>query len=222
MTLNSSLIRSYARLLVLVLALLSLNAAASAASISFGIDPFEGTNVKNTPGRQVVGGEFFISFFTATDSFLFNGAAFGMSELNFASGAAGAIPFNANVVVLQTLDNDNNPLTPFGAGNAADLIAAQVTVHGPGVFLYFNSSLNLVRLVYSTDLASNQADLRILARLLNFNGQTGVNGLATFSAGNFALDTGVPEPATVLTMSGGFALLALGAVRRRRKSAAQR
>lgn len=203
---------------------LTLNGASKASSISFGTDPFEGTTVRNTPGRQVVGGEFFISFQTATESFVFDASAFGMTEIRFANGTIGSIPFDANVVVLQTTDNDNNPLTPFGAGNAADLLAGRIATPGPGLFVYFNQSLNLPRLVYSDNLSSNTADLRILARMLSLNGQSGqgaLNALPAFTASNFALTDGsaVPEPSNVVMMGGGIALLAFGVVRRSRRHA---
>ncbi len=105
--------------------------------------------------------------------------------------------------MLQSLDNDGDPLTPFGAGNAANLIAAQITQPGPGFFIYFNSGLNLPRLVFSTDLSENTSDLKILARLTDFSGQPGV--LPTFTQANFSV-TSVPEPATLLLMTTGGAL----------------
>jgi hypothetical protein len=105
--------------------------------------------------------------------------------------------------VLETLDNDNNPLTPFGAGQAADLIASRITAPGPGFFIYINQSLNLPRLVYSTDLSSNTADLRILARMLNLSGAEGQNALSNFTAANFEITTAAsvaPEPASLLLL----------------------
>jgi hypothetical protein len=167
--------------------LLGLSSIAAGASINFSTDPFEGTNVRNIPGRQVVGGELFIAFHTATESFVFDGAAFGLgNQIHFANGLFNAIPATGdNAVVLQSTDNDANPLTPFGAANAADLLASQITDRGPGVFVYFNSGLNLARLVYSDDLSSNTADLRILARMLNLTGRDGINSLPSFSASNF-------------------------------------
>jgi hypothetical protein len=80
-------------------------------------------------------------------------------------------------VVLQTYDDDNNPLTPFGARNAADLIANRITTPGPGFFIYFNQDLNLPRLVYSSGLSDNNADLKILARMLNLFGPNGQNAI---------------------------------------------
>lgn len=207
-----------ARLFTAGILLVASHSLAHANSISFGTDPLEGTTVRNAPGRQVVGGEFFISFHTDTETFVINGPAFGMTELRFANGTIGNIPSNANVVVLQTTDNDNNTLTPFGAGNAADLLAAQITVSGPGLFIYFNSSLDLPRLVYSDDISSNTADLRILARMLNLNGQTGINALPTFTAENFAFadESPVPEPSSAFLLGAGLALLASAALKRRR------
>src|SRR5207248_2428172 len=91
-------------------------------------------------------------------------------------------------------------LTPFGAGQAADLIADGISTPGSGFFVYFNQSLNLPRLVYSTDLSSDTADLKILARMLNLTGADGRNALPTFTAANFEITTTaspVPEPESV-------------------------
>jgi hypothetical protein len=199
--------------------LLASSSVATAANISFGTDPFEGSDVRNVPGRQVVGGELFIAFHTATESFLFDETAFGLgNEIHFANGLLNAIPSTGiNAVVLQNTDNDANPLTPFGAGNAADLLASRITDPGPGVFIYFNSNLNLARLVYSDDLSSNTADLKILARMLNLTGQEGIDSLPTFSASNFEISESqaVPEPSGAALTIGGVAFLAVGAARRR-------
>ena len=188
------------------LTVLALSMAASATDFTFNTDPFAGTTVLNVPGRQIVGGENFISFNIGTDVFQLSSAAFGVSgPVHFVNSTAQGIPAGGvNVVVLETFDNDNNPLTPFGAGQAADLIADQITTPGAGFFIYFNQGLDLPRLVFSTDLSSNTADLKILARMLNLNGANGRNALPGFEADNFNIteSSQVPEPASLMLMSG--------------------
>jgi hypothetical protein len=91
-------------------------------------------------------------------------------------------------------------LTNFAAGNAANLIAAQITTPGPGFFIYFNQGLDVARLVFSTDLNDNQADLKVLARMTNLSGQIGRDAIPTFTAANFQFTT-VPEPASLSLMA---------------------
>jgi hypothetical protein len=184
---------------------------AGANTFRFDTDPFQGTNVLTVPGRQIVGGEDFLSFSTATDVFSLESTVFGVgSTVNFVNTSASALPSTGvNIVVLETFDDDNNPATPFGAGQAANLIAGKITTPGAGFFIYFNQSLDLPRLVYSTDLSSQNSDLKILARMLNLNGAEGRNLMPTFTASNFAITTTasvVPEP-----VSGLLTLPALGA-----------
>lgn len=196
-------------------ALIALSSAANATTFRFDTDPFAGTPVLTAPGRQIVGGELFINFFTATDVFSFDSATFGVgSTVNFAGTSAPNVPASGvNVVTLLTFDDDNNPLTPFGAGNAANLIASRVTTPGPGFFIYFNQSLDLPRLVYSTDLSSTDSDLRILARMLNLFDNTGKNAMSTFTAANFTFTNSAaptPEPSSLPMILGGACLCFLG------------
>lgn len=181
---------------VLTAALLTLSTPAAAAVITFNTDPFAGSTALTTPGRQVVGGEQSITFDIATDVFSFDAAVFDIGDtVSFANALASNLPASGvNILVLQTLDNDANPATPFGAGNAADLIAAQITSAGAGFFIYFNSGLNLPRLVYSTDLSENTSDLKILARMTNLTGQS--SALSTFESDNFQI-VAAPEPSTL-------------------------
>jgi hypothetical protein len=202
--------------------LLSLSTAADAAIISFLTDPFAGSTALTTPGRQIVGGEPSVSFSIANDVFAFDASAFGIAgPLVFANDTVGNLPTSgANVIVLQTLDDDANPATPFGAGSAANLLAAQITSPGAGFFVYFNQGLDLPRLVFSTDLSDNTSDLKILARMTNLTGAGGQNALPTFSAQNFAiLPAQVPEPSTLSLL--GAVAMGWGACRigRRRRSA---
>jgi len=178
------------------IALAVMCSTAHATTFTFDTDPFAGTNVLNTPGRQIVGGENFINFSTATDVFSLDPTVFGTGgTVNFINALAPNIPTGGvNVVVLETFDDDNNSATPFGAGQAANLIADRITTPGAGFFIYFNQALDLPRLVFSTDLSDNNADLKVLARMLNLNGQAGRNALPNFSASNFTMTSGVPEP----------------------------
>jgi hypothetical protein len=201
------------------LALFALCSSARATTFRYDTDPFAGTNVKNAPGRQIVGGEDFLSFSIGTDVFSFESTVFGVgSTVDFVNAPVETIPVGGvNVIVLQTFDNDANPLTPFGAGNAADLIASRVTTPGPGFFIYFNQSLDLPRLVYSTDLSSSSADLKILARILNLNGANGRNAIPTFTAANFAITTATPEPSSMYTTMPVAMIAIYGLLRRRRR-----
>jgi hypothetical protein len=184
--------------------------ASAQATFTFSGDPFEGSTAPSTPGRQVVGNEPFITFSIPTDVFSFEGSFFAfVNDIAFANGPIGTIPAaGTNVVVLRTFDNDDNPGSPFGAGNAANLIAEQITTPGAGLFIYFNSNLELARLVYSADLSDNTADLKILARMTNLAGIPGQEDMALFTAQNFAFAAPIPEPTTLLLLGSGMALMA--------------
>ena len=191
-------------------AALMLGASAQATTFTFTGDPFAGSTAPTTPGRQVVGGEPFIEFSAPADVFTFEGSFFAfVADIDFANGSIGGIPgAGTNVAVLRTFDDDDNAATAFGAGNAANLLAQQITTPGAGLFVYFNSGLNLARLVYSADLSDNTADLKILARMTNLTGVPGQDSMAQFTAANFAVAPApVPEPATILLLGSGLALM---------------
>jgi len=182
--------------------LLALCSTASAATFRFDTDPFAGSNALTEPGRQVVGGETFIDFSIPMDIFSLESTVFGVSSpVSFVNDVASALPSGGvNTIVLQTFDNDDDPTTPFGAGNAANLIAGQITIPGPGFFIYFNQGLDVPRLVFSTDLSDNTADLKILFRMVNLSGQAGRDAMPTFTADNFVITT-IPEPSSLTLMS---------------------
>ena len=203
-------------MLLVAAALLALPATVEADTVSFTTDPFAGSAALTTPGRQIVGNELFTPFFPASDVFSFDASIFGIGSISFSNNIVGNLPTSGvNVIVLRTFDNDADPATPFLAGNVANLLAAQITSPGAGFFIYFNSSLDLPRLVFSTDLSDNTADLKVLARITNLTGQPGRDELANFTAANFAIQT--PEPASALLLISSSAFWACCRALRRRR-----
>lgn len=188
----------------------SFGATANALTVEFNTDPFDGSPALSTPGRQIVGGEISTTFSPATDVFLFNSSVFPFGgTISFANDVVSGLPTSGvEAIVLQTFDNDANAATTFGAGSAANLIADQITSPGAGLFVYFNSNLDVARLVYSTDLNDNTADLKVLAQLTNLTGQAGRDAFPLFTAANFQMRAApVPEPASILVL-----IIAAGAI----------
>jgi hypothetical protein len=182
---------------------------AEAKTISFNADPFAGSTALTTPGRQIVGNELFIPDFDIMNDVLeFDPTVFGLNRpLSFASGSAASFAGSvANFLMLQDVDADFNPANGIlnNAGTSANNIAASGINSGPGFFVYFNSALDLNRLVYSTNLASPTADLKVLARFTNQAGANAAPARAAFSARNIAA---VPEPATWMTLILGFGIV---------------
>ena len=183
--------------------LFSLCLPSQSAVFRFDTDPFAGSTALTTPGRQIVGGEDLINFSIATDVFSLESTAFSVAApVLFVNDLSANLPGSGvNVIVLQDTPD------PLNAGSAANLIAAQITTPGPGFFIYFNSGLDLPRLVYSTDLDDSTADLKILFRLTNLGGQPGRDALPSFTASNFEITT-VPEPSATSMMTGAGVLMA--------------
>ena len=169
---------------------------AYASTILFSAVPFAGSTALTTPGRQVVGGEPFLVFNPSVDVLAFDATAFPElgGTIGFANATAASLPTSGiNAIVLQEFG------PPMAAPIAANLIAARITSPGAGVFIYFNTGLGLARLVYSTNLDDETADLQILARFTNLTDQA---ALATISASNFEVaTTPVPEPGSLALLA---------------------
>ena len=183
---------------------------AYASTILFNTVPFDGSTALTTPGRQIVGGEPFLAFDPALDVLAFDTTAFPAlgGTISFANGTAASLPTSGiNAMVLQEFG------PPMNAGLAANLIAARITLPGAGVFIYFNTGLGLARLVYSTNLDDETADLQVLARFTNL---TDPAEFGTISASDFQIvTTPVPEPGSLALLVGGLLLVGRSLVRRR-------
>lgn len=206
------------RLLLAALALVASTAVAPAAVIDLNNNVLAATGVNPNDGVRNVVGTGAISlptFDVLADVFRFDLAAFGVTgPLKFANAPASSLTGStANVIVLQDSDNDANPATAFNAGTAANLIAAALDLDGPGFFVYFNQTLNINRLVFSTNLNLNTADLQILAAIQSPTGADAIAALPTFSAANVAA---VPLPASLPLLLAG--LCGLRALRRRARA----
>ncbi|HYZ63070.1 MAG TPA: PEP-CTERM sorting domain-containing protein [Acetobacteraceae bacterium] len=204
--------------------LASLATASHATVFNFDTSPFAGTTALQTPGRQIIGNELFIPKINlATDVFAVDHAVFGIAsdKVSFANSLASNLVSGANVIVLQDLDAGGGSKASGNfqaAGTAANLIANSGKESGPGLFVYFNSALNVSRLVFDTDLGSTTSDLKVLARFTGEVGQAGISDLPKFTSSNFDLAAAVPEPASVALIAAGMVGLVL--LRRRKPAAA--
>jgi Ca2+-binding RTX toxin-like protein len=113
------------------------------------------------------------------DRFAFNADTFDMPHISFQSGKSADLLPGFNAIVL---------LNPFpAAAAAAKAIADNPNVDADaGVFIYFNTTLGISRLVYSKDLGDG-GDISVLANLTNQAGDAGIANLAQFSASDFSI-----------------------------------
>lgn len=113
------------------------------------------------------------------DQFVFNARDLGIPSLTFQKGVASEIAANGNFIV------QLNPSA--NAATAALAIADNPAITAEeGVFIYFNTTLGINRLVYSQDLA-NGGDISVLANLTNQAKATGLESLNNYTASDFSL-----------------------------------
>jgi PEP-CTERM motif len=180
--------------------------SAHAADISFSSNPFAGSNANPNDGVRTVfaGNQTSLpSFDQGLDRFVFGASFFSFGNtLNVVNSlAANLSASGVNLIVIQ------DTAVGFNAGSAANLIADAIHQDGAGFFAYHNRGLGVNRLVYSTNLNLNTADLSVLARIESPSGSAALAALPGFSAGNFAVAV-VPEPSSWALLGAGLAVLA--------------
>lgn len=160
----------------------TLTGGANRDSFQFDADPFDGQTPKPVAGTHISGvnnPDFITDFQVDEDNFALGRDALGLSKLSFSDGKVADLSGSANVLVLQ----DSFPNGFVAAQTIAD---NNELTGGAGVFIYYNSNLQIDRLVYSADLAHG-GNISVLANLQNVTGSDALALLPSFSAQNFTL-----------------------------------
>ena len=187
--------------------------AASLAVILGGVSAADAAVTRIEQGQPTVN---VAEFDTGSDRYNIFADTFGVVDsLVFQNVFAdsGNVIDGANVIVLQNSDNDSNAGTVFNARSAAGVIAGNTGADRAGFFVYFNSALNINRLVFSTNLNDSLALLTILAANLSPVGADAIAQLPTFSERNFEFSE-VPIPGALPLFLAGLGLSGFAAARR--------
>ncbi|HEY9643211.1 MAG TPA: calcium-binding protein [Coleofasciculaceae cyanobacterium] len=157
-----------------------LTGGAGADRFLFAGQPFTGSPVTAANGIQVFGkADSLQDYQIGTDKFVLDSSDLNINQINFQRGTAGQISGDKNVIVLTD--------TFSAAAVAAKAIADNPNVTAKaGVFVYFNTTLQKERLVYSENLGAG-GKISVLGNLDNQLGATGIANLATFTANDFSL-----------------------------------
>jgi serralysin len=110
------------------------------------------------------------------DKLVFRSDQLGVENLNFQKGVSSQLSGHSNVLVLQDA-------FPNAAAAAKAIADNNAVTSDAGLFVYFNSTLGISRVVFSQDL-SDGGPISVLANLTN---QTNPANQANFSAQDFAL-----------------------------------
>jgi Ca2+-binding RTX toxin-like protein len=134
--------------------------------------------------------------FNDDDRFQFDAHALGLDHFAFANAAR-----PDGTTDLSLIHGDDNVIVVGGFANAAlaaNAIATASDFHGAGVFVYFNTTLQVSRVVFSEDLGGNTAavdangnhvgtgDIDVLFALRNLSGAEGLAHQSLFQAENFS------------------------------------
>lgn len=130
-----------------------------------------GIRATNTP-------DVITDFTFGEDQFAFDASAFGIDgPLLYAEGATAELAGNANLIVM---------FDPFpNAAAAARALADNPNITGEeGLFVYFNSTLGINRLVFSQDLADG-GPITVMANLTDLTGAAALNALPDLAPTDF-------------------------------------
>jgi Ca2+-binding RTX toxin-like protein len=148
----------------------SLTGGGGADKFQFFTDPFANGN----PAQNLNQPDVITDYEQGVDQVVFSKQFYG--DLKFTQGKASELSGDGNLIVL-------TGETFAAAGQAAAAIAANDNITaGKGVFVYYNSTLNISRAVYSSDLA-NGGTFSVQANYANLNSAKFQD---TFTAADFA------------------------------------
>jgi Ca2+-binding RTX toxin-like protein len=137
----------------------------------FLVDPFSG----GTPGQSLNQPDVVTDFEFSTDQFVFGKQQFGINQFNFQKGQVGNLQ-DGNLLILEGKFAN--------AGEAAKAIAANDAVKADkGIFVYYNSTLNISRAVFSQNLGGG-GPFSVQANITNL---TDSALQANFTAADFGL-----------------------------------
>lgn len=153
-------------------------------AVAFTGDPFAGVDL-SAAGRTVVNTpDELLDFDPTSDKVVLDRSDLGVGrKLDLVNGtvdqltARGRAGSDAGVVVIQGAIGN--------AGAAASAIAATGVASGPGVFVYWNTTLLIGRVVFSADLGDPTAGISVLGNIRTLSGDAALATLPTFTGRTF-------------------------------------
>jgi Ca2+-binding RTX toxin-like protein len=150
----------------------TLTGGAGKDKFQFATDPFAG----GTPGQNLNRPDVVTDYEIGVDQFVFDKQKFGLNELKFQKGNVAQLTGDSNLLVLEGAFAN--------AGQAAAAIRDNNNLTaGKGVFVYYNSTLGISRVVHSSDLANGGA----FSVQANINNLTSSSFQTQFTSADFSL-----------------------------------